>query len=72
MDNLIKALIILRKYGNPQYPTNCSHDELWVNIRPNLVSKKDKGILDELGFFESEDGFKSFEFGNCLGGDDAL
>jgi hypothetical protein len=30
MEDLIKALQIFLKYGNPNYPTNCSHDELFV------------------------------------------
>ena len=42
MDDLIKALQILRKYGNPYYPTNCSHDLLHVDISPDLVSDEDK------------------------------
>jgi len=30
MDDLIKALQILRKYGNPKYPTHCEHDTLYI------------------------------------------
>lgn len=65
MEDLIKALQIFRKYGNPEYPTNCGHDELWINIDPKLISKKDREELEELGFFESDDGFSSFKFGSC-------
>lgn len=67
MDDLIEALTILRKYGNPAYPTHCEHDELWVDIRPELVSDEDKRRLDELGFFTSDSklGFTSFKFGSC-------
>ena len=67
MDDLIKALQILRKYGNPPYPTNCSHDLLYVDISPELVSKEDKKTLDELGFNVDDDleGFTSFKFGSC-------
>lgn len=65
MDNLIEALTILRKYDNPRYPTNCNHDELWVNVDANLVSDDDKKRLDELGFFEDEGAFMSYEFGSC-------
>ena len=67
MEDLIKALQIFLKYGNPKYPTNCSHDELFVNIDPEKVSKEDIETLDELGFFPNEDlcGFSSFKFGSC-------
>lgn len=65
MDRLIEALQILRKYDNPEYPTNCNHDELWVNVNPDLVSDKDKKRLEELSFSPEEDGFQSFEFGSC-------
>lgn len=66
MDDLIKALQILRKYGNPEYPTNCCHDELTVCIDPALVSAEDMAALDELGFIPTDDGaFHSFRFGSC-------
>lgn len=69
MDDLIEALTIFRKYGNPEYPTHCEHDELTVCIDPDLVSDDDKKKLDELGFFVGSDGegdyFKSFKFGSC-------
>lgn len=67
MEDLIKALQIFLKYGNPNYPTNCSHDELYVNIDPEKVSEEDLKTLDKLGFFPSEDeyGFSSFKFGSC-------
>lgn len=67
MEDLIKALQIFLKYGNPPYPTNCSHDELLVDIDPSLVSPEDIEILDELGFFADEDNecFKSFKYGSC-------
>ena len=66
MDDLIKALTIFRKYGNPDNPTHCEHDELWVCIDSDLVSDEDKEELDKLGFFEnSEGGFKSYRFGSA-------
>lgn len=65
MEELIKALQIFLKYGNPDNPTNCDHDELWVDIDPKLVSKEDVKELDKLGFFKSEGGFSSFRFGSC-------
>jgi len=52
MENLIKALQIFLKYGNPDYPTWCSHDELHIcDIDPDKVS--------------DEDGFVSFKYGSA-------
>jgi hypothetical protein len=69
MEDLIKALQIFLKDGNPAYPTNCSHDELRImEIDPAVVSDEDKAKLDELGFFVSEEedgGFMSFRFGSA-------
>ena len=66
MNDLIEALQILAKYGNPVNPTNCSHDELFVNISPSLVTEQDKERLEELSFSPSDDdGFNSFRFGSC-------
>lgn len=67
MKDLIEALTIFLKYGDPKYPTNCSHDELYVDIEPDKVSEEDKKRLDELGFFPNDDndGFISFRFGSC-------
>lgn len=67
MEDLIKALQIFLKYGNPQWPTNCTHDCLYVNINPELVSDEDKALLEQLDFIEDEDseGFISHRFGSC-------
>lgn len=67
MDDLIKALTIFRKYGNPKNPTHCEHDELWIcGIDPADVSTEDKKELDRLGFFVDDDeSFKSFQFGSA-------
>lgn len=68
MANLIKALKIFLKYGNPTYPTHCEHDELTIcGIDPDDVSGVDKAELDELGFFVSEEDncFRSFTFGSA-------
>lgn len=67
MEDLIKALQIFLKYGNSYAPTNCSHDEFFVNISPSLVSKDDVAILNKLGFFVNDgfDGFSSYRFGSC-------
>ena len=66
MEDLIKALQIFLKYGNPKYPTNCSHDELAImDIDPEDVSEEDKQALDKLGFIVSDDYFLSFRFGSA-------
>lgn len=67
MKDLIEALNIFLKYGNPYAPTHCEHDELTVDIRPGDVSEVDLVKLDKLGFFVDEDldCFKSFRFGSC-------
>lgn len=65
MEDLIKALQIFLKYGNDYAPTHCEHDELTVAIDPELVSESDKATLNELGFFDDGDCFKSYRFGSC-------
>lgn len=65
MSDLIEALTILLKYGNPQYPTHCEHDELFVCIDPDAVTPSDVKRLEELGFNATDDGFRSFRFGSC-------
>jgi len=68
MDDLIKALQIFLKYGNPEWPTNCSHDQLSImEIDPRKVSFEDKAELDKLGFIVSEEDecFISFRFGSA-------
>lgn len=69
MKDLIEALTILSKYENPQYPTNCSYDELFVDVDPRSGKSVEEDIkrLGELGFFTSDDdcGFVSFRFGSC-------
>ena len=67
MDDLIKALQIFRKYGNPEFPTHCEHDVMYLNIDYHLVSNNDKKKLDELGFFKDEDNdkFMSYQFGSA-------
>ena len=66
MAELIEALQIFLKYGNPDSPTHCEHDELWIcGIDPADVSDEDKDKLDDLGFFVSDGGFKSFRYGSA-------
>jgi len=67
MEDLIKALQIFLKYGNPDYPTNCSHDCLWIDIDQRKVSKEDIRQLEDLGFRvdDENDGFYSYKYGSC-------
>lgn len=70
MEDLIKALQIFLKYGNPKYPTHCEHDVLTIcGINPIDVSEEDKAELDNLGFFISDEYgdecFQSFKFGSA-------
>jgi hypothetical protein len=75
MSDLIEALQILLKYGNPPNPTDCCHDQLTIcGIDPSAVSKEDKDRLDELGFLidwavdeggERVGSFISFRFGSA-------
>ena len=67
LDDLIEALTIFRKYGNPQSPTHCEHDTLYVNIPFNKVNKEDIIKLHDLGFFENtkDVGFMSYRYGSA-------
>lgn len=68
--DLIEALTIFLKYGNPEHPTHCEHDELTIcGIDPALVSDEDKKRLEELSFLHDddwvEDCFISYRFGSA-------
>ena len=67
MDQLIEALQILRKYGNPSSPTWCEHDTMHFCINPELVSDEDKKKLEELDVLcnEDEEDFYSFRYGSA-------
>jgi hypothetical protein len=67
MQSLIQALNIFLKYGNPQYPTHCEHDVMYVSIEPKLVSPEDIKELDKLGFIidTEQNVFKSYRFGSA-------
>lgn len=68
MENLIKALSIFLKYGNPDYPTHCEHDVLYVLCEEySNISEEDKAELIELGFIysEIEEHWYSFRYGSC-------
>ena len=68
MEDLIKALQILIKYGNPKWPTWCDHDCLHIcDIDDAAVTEEDKVELSNLGFKVDEEkgGFYSFRFGGA-------
>ena len=69
MEELIKALQIFLKYGNPKYPTHCEHDILLImGIDPKDVSDEDKAQLEEYGFFistEYDGQFGSYRYGSA-------
>ncbi len=59
MKDLIEALTIALKYGNPSFPTHCEHDVMYLILDPNEVSIEDK--------VNEEDGetFYSYRFGSA-------
>lgn len=69
MKDLIEALTIFLKYGDPRKPTHCEHDQLIIcEIDPRDVSSEDKARLEELGFHDTqgdEPHFYSFRFGSA-------
>jgi hypothetical protein len=70
LSELIQALQILLKYGNPAYPTHCEHDELMIcGIDPADVSEEDKAELRKMGFvvgdMDGECYFRSFRYGSA-------
>jgi hypothetical protein len=67
MQDLIAALTIFSKYGNPRRPTHCEHDIMYVCIKSESVSDEDKAALHKLGFFTDEDTgmFTSFRYGSA-------
>jgi len=66
MENLIKALQIFLKYGNPDSPTHCEHDTLYLcGIEWEDISEADQNELETLGFFNSDDdGIISYRYGS--------
>ena len=67
MENLIKALQILLKYDNPDYPTSCEHDILRIYVDPKLVSNDDIDKLEDLGIDADDEHycFYSYKYGSC-------
>lgn len=67
MNKLIEALQIFLKYGDPERPTHCEHDVLFINIDAKKVSEEDVKKLNLLGFNYSQnyECFISYKFGSC-------
>lgn len=67
MKDLIEALTIFLKYGNPRNPSGCSHDEFRIYTDPGVVSDEDKVELERLGFNSDEGSecFYSFRYGSA-------
>lgn len=65
MSDLIKALQIFLKYGDPRHPTWCEHDCLHVCVPADKVSDEDKKALAELSFHADDDGYSSYRFGSA-------
>lgn len=70
LTELIEALTILNKYGDPAYPTHCEHDVLTIcGIDPADVSEEDKEVLERKGFSVSteygEEAFLSYRYGSA-------
>lgn len=63
---LIEALQIFAKYVNDNdYITHCEHDELYVVVKEEKVSEKDKKRLKELGFDIKDGIFSSYRHGSA-------
>ncbi len=70
LSELIEALQIFQKYGNPDSPWHCEHDVLQIcGIEPKDVSDEDIKRLEELGFDVEnpygEECFQSYKFGSA-------
>jgi len=70
LSELIEALQIFLKYGDPSCPTHCEHDIMIIcGIDPKDVSVEDKVKLDKLGFNYGDqygtECFYSYKFGSA-------
>ncbi len=67
MEDLIKALQIFLKYGNPKYPFYCADEVLQVHeYNISIFSDEDIEELEELSFYWDEDNecFSSSKYGS--------
>ncbi len=68
MKDLIEALQIFAKYTDTQWPTNCSHDVMYImDVEHDQPSEAERARLGELGFNWHEDPgcWASFRFGSA-------
>jgi hypothetical protein len=67
VSDLIEALKLLSEYDEPDCPTCCEHDVLHVcvSVPPAEMDPRHAARLETLGFFFSEDHWKSFRFGSA-------
>ena len=70
MKQLLWAITIFLKYGDPDFPTHCEHDIMYIcGIDPDDVTEKDKLELAEIGFDVTDDlgikQFYSYKFGSA-------
>ena len=66
MKDLIKALQILLKYGNPKFPFACEHETLYiVGIDANNITEEDKIELRSLGFIINNSEIYSYKYGSA-------
>ena len=67
MKDLIEALQIFLKYGDPRNPTHCEHDIMMVSIHTNDLEPADKERVEKLGFnWNTEyDCWTSYRFGSA-------
>jgi hypothetical protein len=63
MNDLIEALTLFAKYTTAAHPTHCEHDELYVLVDPERVSREDRTRLKALGFEVGPGNFRSLRFG---------
>lgn len=71
MDGLIEALKIFRKYDNPDHPTHCEHDVLYITGSPEwdpeTMHEADVKRLALLGFYYEEEDmlWVSYRYGSA-------
>jgi len=66
MKDLIKALQILLKYGNPQFPFACEHEILYIlGIDADKITEEDKTNLRSLGFKIEDGEIYSYKYGSA-------
>lgn len=68
MEDLIKALLIFKKYRNEKFPTHCEHDTLLImSIGETEMDTEDTKEVKSLGFYWSDeyDCWASSKFGRA-------